>query len=133
MRRAELLLLVLAVPGAARAQEKKDAVAAVSSPTPAETKAVPLPDPPAPLAKVLSVYEKEPAQERELKSLYATALYYLLERDLERYALCFHKDYELEENGSVTRLPLAEHRARVKALWEKVPKSSLRVDELVRL
>jgi len=137
-----LLLLALALAGAAaRAQEtpspeKKAGVAAVSSPSEAaaaRAKAVPLPDAPADLAKLLAVYDRRPEPQRELSRLYASALYYLLDRNLERYLLCFHEDFELDESGSVSKLPLPDLKTRVEALWEKVPKSELKLDELVLL
>ncbi len=109
------------------ATDKKDGVAPVASPAPA----MPLPEPPEALAKLLAAFDKDPEPQREAKRVFASALYYLLDRNLERYLLCFHPDYELEESGSITKLPLADHKARVIALWEKVPKSPLGLGDLV--
>ncbi len=125
-RSTELLAAILLVltPALARAQEGT---------APVTSKAVPLPEPPAELAKVLSVFDKDPEPQREVKRLYAQALYYLLDRNLERYLLCFHVDFELDESGAVTKLAPAQLRARVVSLWEKTPRATLKLEELVEL
>ncbi len=128
MRVLLALLLVLAAAGVARAQ----GVGVVGSETPAE-KARPLPDPPPELAKLLEVYAKEPQPQGDVKRLFASTLYYLFARDLDSYVRCLHADFELEENGSVKKLPLADHVARVKKLWETTAKPTLGLGDVVEL
>lgn len=127
-----LTLTLLGSSGVARAQEKKpDGVGAVSSPSVA--KAQPLPEPPADLAKLLAVYDKDPEPQKDVKRLYASSLYYLLERNLERFVLCFHKDFEIHQGADFMKMPPSELKGRVEKLWQEVPKSTLKVEELVQL
>jgi hypothetical protein len=125
-RSTELLLVafLLLTPAVTRAQEGT---------APVGSKTAPLPEPPAECAKLLAVFDKDPEPQREVKRLYAQALYYLLDRNLERYLLCFHEDFELDESGTVSKLSPAQLKARVVALWEKTPRSTLKLEELVEL
>jgi hypothetical protein len=124
-----LVLLVLVVlAGPARAQEGKKGDTA-----PVGSKTKPLADPPEKLAKLLAVYDKEPEPQRECKRLFASSLYYLLDRDIERFLLCFHKDFEIHQGLEVMKLPPAELRGLVEKRWSELPKSPLRVEELVEL
>lgn len=124
--RAELVLLVgaLLVAGSGRARAQD--TAPVGS-------ATPLPAPPADLAKLLAVYDKDPEPAREVKRLYASSLYYLLERNLDRFVLCFHEDFEIHQGMEILKMPPAELRSRVEKLWRETPRSTLKVEQLVQL
>ncbi len=119
----------LAAPGA-RAQEKRpDGVAAPASPSKTQS----LPEPPAALATLLAVYDKDPEPAREVKRLFASSLYYLLERDSERFLACFHRDFQIHQGLEFVKVPPDQLRALVVKNWQETPKSALKLHELVDL
>ncbi|MEZ0229576.1 MAG: hypothetical protein ACAI25_13180 [Planctomycetota bacterium] len=98
-----------------------------------EKKTASLPEPPAMLASLLKVYEKEPEPVREVKRLFASSLYYLIERDAERFLACFHKDFQIHQGVDFVKLPPDELRALVAKNWQTLPKSTISLQELVEL
>jgi hypothetical protein len=82
---------------------------------------------------MLAVYDKEPEPAREVKRLYASALYYLLERDLNNFINCFHADFELHQGAAVVKMPLADLKASVAKQWMGTEKSALKLTDLVLL
>jgi hypothetical protein len=120
---------------AAKADPKPDA-APVASPAPAALKLgeAGLPAPPAALAKILEAFDKEKEPARELERCYASSLYYLLDRDLERFLACYHPRFALHDGtGRVVTVPPADLKALVRQGWEATPRSALTLPDMVDL
>ncbi|MBI3723939.1 hypothetical protein HY251_08310 [bacterium] len=100
---------------------------------PKEEKKDPFPKPPEDLAKILARFDKDDEPSRELKRCYVSALYYHLERDVDRFILFFHDSFERNDGGVLKKVPPADLKAQVKNTYAATPKTGLKLDQLIDL
>lgn len=111
--------------------EKKDEPKPDAKP---DEKKDPFPKPPKELEKILARWDKDEEPARELKRCFASALYYHLARDAEKFVLFFHKDLERNDGtGKLQKTPPADLKAIVKKAYAETQPTSLTLEELVDL